>query len=233
MIQATEPPPMTWRQGVIYLLAAPILLGLLLFLPAGRLDWTRGWLFLLVYLPSVFVAALVLWRVNPVIYRARSRIQPGTKRWDRILLAMLFPAFLAILPVAALDDGRFHWLPVPWQVVGAGYVLLVAGVALFTWAQAVNRFFEPGVRIQTERGHQVIDAGPYAVVRHPGYVAAFLMFAGMALSMGSVWALIPAAAAGALLVWRTVWEDQTLRAELPGYLDYARRVRWRLVPGIW
>jgi protein-S-isoprenylcysteine O-methyltransferase Ste14 len=231
--EPSEPVPLSWRPGVIYFIGIPALLGLLLFLPAGTLDWPLAWLFLLVFLAALILAALILWRVNPAIFQARSRIQPGTKRWDRILLAILLPTMLTILPVAALDDGRFHWLPVPWWAVGAGYVLLLAGIGITAWAQAVNRFFEPGVRIQTERGHHVIDTGPYAVVRHPGYVAAGLIFAGIALSLGSVWALVPAAAAASLLVLRTAWEDRTLHAELPGYQDYARRVRWRLVPGIW
>lgn len=233
MNEPREPPPLSRRQAATYLVGIPAVLGLLLFLPAGTLHWPRGWLFLAVSIAALATTALALWRVNPAIYRARSRIQPGTKRWDRILLAILLPAMVAILPVAALDDGRFHWRPVPWWAVSAGYVLFLAGIGITAWAQAVNRFFEPGVRIQTERGHHVIDTGPYAIVRHPGYVAACLMFAGMALSLGSVWALIPAAAAASLLVLRTVWEDRMLRAELPGYPDYARRVCWRLVPGIW
>src|SRR3954447_9748471 len=94
-------------------------------------------------------------------------------------------------------------------------------------SQAGNRFFEPGVRIQTERGHRVIDIGPYAVVRHPGYVAACLLFAGIALSLGSLWALIPAGLSCSLLILRTRWEHRTLQAELDGYEEYTQRVRSR------
>ena len=104
---------------------------------------------------------------------------------------------LAIFPVAALDDGRFHWLPVPWWACGVGYVLFLAGMGIVTWAEAVNKFFEPTVRIQTDRGQQVIDTGPYAIVRHPGYVGGSLLLAGIALCLGSVWALIPAGLASA------------------------------------
>lgn len=110
---------------------------------------------------------------------------------------------------------------------------MLAGIAVTCWAQAVNPFFEPGVRIQSERHQRVIDSGPYRFVRHPGYVAALLLFFGMALALGSYWALLPAALAAALLVLRTAWEDRLLQAELPGYADYARRVRWRLLPGLW
>jgi protein-S-isoprenylcysteine O-methyltransferase Ste14 len=176
---------------------------------------------------------LVIRRLNPEIFAARSRIQPGTKRWDRILLMFLFPAMLAILLVAALDDARFHWSGMSWPFVALGYVLLVAGMGIALWCQVVNRFFEPGVRIQTDRGHVVVDTGPYAIVRHPGYVGAWLLFVGMALALGSWWALVPAVIAGFILVLRIVGEERTLREELPGYAAYTERVRYRLIPGIW
>ena len=140
----------------------------------------------------------------------------------------------ALVPiVAAFETVRFGRAALPGGATAFVYLLLVAGFAGMVWAQAVNRFFEPGVRIQTERGHHVIDTGPYAFVRHPGYVAAFAMLAGMALALGSAWALVPAVVGAALLVLRTAWEDRTLHAELPGYADYARRVQYRLFPGVW
>ena len=120
-----------------------------------------------------------------------------------------------------------------WWVCVLGYVLLVAGLAGMTWAESVSKFFEPTVRIQTDRGHRVIDTGPYAIVRHPGYVAACVLFMGMPLSLGSFWALVPAAVSCLLLVVRTVLEDKTLRNELVGYEEYTQRVRYRLVPGVW
>jgi protein-S-isoprenylcysteine O-methyltransferase Ste14 len=226
--------PRSDRGRIARQLAATLfILPLLLFLPAGTLAWTDGWLFLVILILTGTLAALYLLRVNPEIFRARSRIQQGTKHWDRILLGFLFPAMASILLVAALDAGRLHWLPVPEWVRGVGYALLLAGIGIMTWAEGVNRFFEPGVRIQADRGHTVIDVGPYAVVRHPGYDAACLLFAGTALSLGSLWALIPAGIASSILVIRTRWEDQTLRAELVGYEAYTHRVRFRLIPGLW
>ena len=179
------------------------------------------------------ISAAILARVNPAIYRARSRFQPGTKDWDKALLAVILPAMVAVLPVASLDAGRFHWSSVPDWAVMLGYGLMLAGIAATGWAQAVNPFFEPGVRIQSERHQRVIDTGPYRFVRHPGYIAAIMLFFGMALALGSLWALVPAAIASAVLALRTSWEDRLLRVELPGYADYARRVRYRLIPGIW
>ena len=218
---------------VAFLLGLPAYFAACMFWPAGDWAWTRGWLFLATSMGAMAVAALCLWRVNPEVLVVRTGIHPGTKRWDSILLKFFFPAVYAIIPVAALDAGRFHWHPLGWRVCGAGYLLFLAGFALVAWAEAVNKFFEVTVRIQTERNHVVVDSGPYAFVRHPGYAGGMILFAGMALSLGSLWALIPAGLASALLLLRLHWEDQTLQAELPGYQEYARRVRSRLFPGIW
>lgn len=215
------------------LAAAAGVMALLLFVPAGTWTWARGWMFFAVMLVAMIGVTAWLWWVNPEIFEARRRIRRGTKGWDLALAVILLPTMIAILPLAALDDGRFRWLPTPWWVSAIGSVLLLGGTALLTWAQAVNRFFEPGVRIQTDRGHVVVDRGPYAIVRHPGYDGVYFLLAGMALSLGSIWALAPAGLASLVLVVRTVWEDRTLRNELPGYEEYARRVRYRAVPGVW
>jgi len=222
-----------WQYAVNALLAAPIVTGLLLFVPAGDITWLQGWLFLTVLEVLFLASILYIWRVNPELFPARRRIQKGTKRWDRVLLAFLAPTVLATVPVAGLDGGRFHWSHVSWWVVGLGYLLLTAGWTISAWAEGVNRFFEPGVRIQTERGHHVVDTGPYAVIRHPGYFGALFLLSGVALSLGSWWALVPAGVASGILVIRTAWEDRTLHAELPGYAEYAQRVRYRLIPGVW
>ncbi|WP_422418727.1 methyltransferase family protein [Pseudomonas sp. GZD-222] len=228
-----DPEPMSRRTAVAYALGLPLALLVLIFLPAGSLAWRPGWIFLGVLVLAFALSALLLARVNPVIYRARSRFQAGTKGWDKALLAFMLPAMVAVLPVAALDAGRFHDSLVPGWLVLLGYGAALAGIAVTAWAQAVNPFFEPGVRIQSERHQRVIDNGPYRFVRHPGYIAALWLFFGMALALGSFWALLPAAVAAALLVVRTTWEDRLLQAELDGYAEYARRVRYKLVPGIW
>lgn len=121
----------------------------------------------------------------------------------------------------------------PLWVVLLGYILLVGGIAVTAWAQAVNPFFEPGVRIQSERGQRVVTSGPYRIVRHPGYTAAIGMFTGIPLALSSWIALLPAALAIVLLIIRTGLEDRLLQAELPGYSEYARQRRYRLFPGIW
>lgn len=232
-IADTEPEPMSRTAAISYAVGLPLGLIAFVFLPVGRLAWPPGWFFIGFLVVLFGASALILARVNPAIYRARSRFQPGTERWDLVLLWLMLPAMLAEIPLAALDAGRMSWSAVPPSIVIVGYVLLGAGGALTAWAQAVNRFFEPGVRLQRERGQHVVSSGPYAIVRHPGYIGALMIFAGIALALGSWWALIPAAWASALLILRTSWEDALLQAGLDGYADYARRVRFRLVPGLW
>lgn len=233
MTTAVDPMPMSRAKAIAYGIGSPLILVALVFLPVGRIDWTPGWIFIAVLVAAFGVSALLLARVNPMIYRARSRFQPGTKTWDLVLLTVLFPAILSEIPLASLDAGRMRWSDVPLFVVLIGYVLLVGGIAVTAWAQAVNPFFEPGVRIQTERSQRVITSGPYRFVRHPGYSAAIVMFAGIPLALGSWWALLPAALAIAVLVLRTGLEDRLLRSELSGYAEYVRRTRYRLVPGLW
>jgi protein-S-isoprenylcysteine O-methyltransferase Ste14 len=164
----------------------------------------------------------------------RSSPGPGAKSWDIPFVVLFFACYLAMPIVAGLDVGRFHWTgPMPWGAYCAGYLGYAAGSAIFLWAMRVNRFFSSVVRIQTERGHHVIDTGPYALVRHPGYVGAILFVPGMALILGSLWALVPAGVMLAGLIARTKLEDSTLQNELPGYKEYSARVRYRILPGIW
>ncbi|HLH13084.1 MAG TPA: isoprenylcysteine carboxylmethyltransferase family protein [Methylovirgula sp.] len=224
---------MSRASAILYAIGSPLALLALVFLPVGKIDWTPGWIFVAVLVVGFGLSAFLVARVNPVIFRARSRFQPGTKKWDLILVAVILAAAFAEIPLATLDAGRMGWSDVPLWAVLIGYILLVAGIAITAWAQAVNPFFEPGVRIQNERGQRVITCGPYTIVRHPGYIAAMAMFIGFPLALASWWALLPAASAIALLVVRTGLEDRLLQAELTGYADYARRTRYRLIPGIW
>ncbi|MGI9384346.1 MAG: methyltransferase family protein [Methyloligellaceae bacterium] len=237
---ASEPAPggSAWsrvnrRRIYLSLGSLPFFFALFLFLPAGTFFWSRAWVFLAVALPSWTVATVYLWRTNPEVIIARSHRHEGTKSWDKILLACLALSILAIYPVAALDAVRYQWSSLPAWVSVIGHVLFLLGLALSTWALKVNKFFEPTVRIQTDRGHVVIDSGPYAHVRHPGYVAAMLIFTGFALALGSLWALVPVALVGFVLVVRTELEDKTLADELQGYRGYQRRVRHKLVPYVW
>lgn len=221
-------------QAFVSFSLASLLIGAVLFLSAGTLRWAHGFCFMAAFLLLTSLAMAWLWGANPEIFFARRRLTgQGTKGWDLILLFVLFGSFLAILVVAGLDDGRFHWAPAPSWVVPVGYVLLLAGYVGTTWAQAVNRHFEPSVRIQSDRDHSVVTSGPYAYVRHPGYIFGIALTFGIALALGSLWALLPAALVAVMLAIRTILEDATLQHELSGYGEYALHTRYKWIPGIW
>ena len=185
---------------------------LCLFLPAGTWAWPRGWLFLVAILAASVVVTLYLWCVNPDVIAGRINRHERPRWWDLLLGFFGFrPDMLAIPIVAALDDGRFHWSHVPWWGCLVGYALFSIGFVGVTWAESVNKFFEPSVRIQTDRGHKVIDTGPYAIIRHPGYALVYPLVLGIPLALGSLWALIPAFLFGVFVVIRTALEDRTLQ----------------------
>jgi protein-S-isoprenylcysteine O-methyltransferase Ste14 len=173
-----------------------------------------------------------VFRRTPSLIRRRARAGPGTPLWDRVLLALVQILFMAILIVGGLD-ARFGWTSLPLWLQSVGVTLMIVGVLLLGWAMGENPHFESSVRIQDDQHHRVIESGPYRIVRHPGYVAGILLMVGMALVLGSAWAVAPAILVTVDLVVRTLKEDRFLRANLEGYDDFSRRTRFRLVPGIW
>ena len=156
------------------------------------------------------------------------------KAWDKVLAPLMAMSIGFPLVIVAGLDHRYTWSPElpPWLMV-TGFVLISLGYAFAVWAMAENRFFSSVVRIQTDRGHVVCDSGPYRFIRHPGYAGNIFPPFGIVLALGSLWTLIPAVVAVIITVIRTALEDQTLQEELPGYRDYAQRVRYRLIPGIY
>ncbi len=155
------------------------------------------------------------------------------KPWDKVLAPLMGLSLSFPLVLVAGFDHRHRWSPAfPAWITMIGLVLIICGYALAVWALAENRFFSSMVRLQRDRGHAVCDSGPYRCIRHPGYAGNTVPVVGIVLALNSLWTIIPAAAAIVLIVIRTLLEDRTLREELPGYLEYAERVRYRLVPGI-
>ena len=207
-------------------------MGVLLFGAAGRIDWLMGWAYLAV-ITTLTVSTLALGNREMLLVRAGK--EKDIKKWDPFLAGF---SFLLFWPganvVAALDYGRFHWSPhIPLSVQLIALLVFALGLAFATWAQVTNKFFAKYVAIQTEREHVVITTGPYAYVRHPGYAGSLLAFITLPIALGSLWALLPAAAGLSILAVRTLLEDRTLQKGLEGYTEYARQVCWRLIPHIW
>jgi protein-S-isoprenylcysteine O-methyltransferase Ste14 len=214
-------------------IAAAVVFAVVVLWPAGRLGWVAGWLYVGIVTLFFLVNVIYLERVNPELIDARMRMGKGTKGWDIVWGVFVGPILMSTYVVAGLDAVRFEWStmsPLFWPV---GLMLFIPGMALFSWSMGVNPFFEKTVRIQTERGHRVIDTGPYAFVRHPGYVGFFGWCLSAPLLLGSWWAFVPAILSVIGLVIRTALEDRTLQQELEGYKEYSKRVRYRLFPGVW
>ncbi len=210
-----------------------LILAVLLFLSAGTLAWPGAWLLLGLMLASLAGNFIVILRFNPGIAETRSKMRQGTKGWDKVLMAVYSLLYLAFPVVAGLDAVRLGWSSLPAAYLYPGLVLYALGSALIAWVLATNPFLETTVRIQEERGHRVITTGPYAIVRHPMYLGLLIQYLGLPLILGSVWSFATAAAIIAVFIIRTAREDRTLFTELPGYGEYSRKTRWRLMLGAW
>jgi protein-S-isoprenylcysteine O-methyltransferase Ste14 len=179
-------------------------------------------------------AALVRW--NPELLNERgkrTRDMQGTKTWDWVLLT-LYAILIMVQPFVAGLDWRNGWSsPTSALVHVAGNILVLGALALLAWSMVANRFFEGTVRIQDNRGHRAISSGPYHYVRHPGYASVILTFVALPLALGTWTALLPGVMGIVIYIIRTALEDRILQVELPGYADYARQTRYRLLPGIW
>ncbi len=204
----------------------------LFFTGAGRLDILMAWVYVAVYV--IYLAIMALFIHDRDLIKERSQTPADAKAWDRKLIKVYGLCTLTTFFVSGLDIGRFNQTPhVPplLQIIALSAGILSLG--LISWAMRTNTFFSTVVRIQSDRGHHVINTGPYRYVRHPGYVAMIGSILATPLVLGSVWGLIPAALAAGIIVARTVAEDRTLQAELPGYAAYTRQVHYRLLPKIW
>jgi protein-S-isoprenylcysteine O-methyltransferase Ste14 len=224
--------PRQWIGLAVVYLSIP----LVLLVCGGDFGWWQAWVYSLLIVPAGIGGRIWAERRHPGLLAERQsieKIQSG-KAWDKVLAPLMALSLVFPLVIVAGLDHRRGWSPVfPLWLIVLGFILISLGYAFATWALVENRFFSSTVRIQTDRGHVVCDSGPYRIVRHPGYAGNIPPLLGIVLALGSVWTLIPAAVALIIAVIRTVLEDQTLQEELPGYRDYARRVNYRLIPGIY
>ncbi len=219
--------------------AAQVIGGLLLimalfFLSAGRLDLSRAWIFFGLYFVSLFFNMILFLKFNPEVISSRSEMIRGDMKWWDRLFGVFYTMFLFIMfIVCGLDVGRFQLSSPGMEFLAVGLVFFFVGWVFVAWAMVENKFFETTVRVQKERNHRVVSTGPYAIVRHPGYTGMILFYGCTPFIIGSLYGLIPALLLAVAFVFRTYFEDRMLYEELPGYKEYTKKVKYRLVPFIW
>lgn len=224
-----------WGGLLRLVLIVPVMMGTLL-LSAGRWDWWEAWAYTLTGLAVLLGSRAFLIMKHPdlALERAQAHAREDVKDWDRFLMPFtaLIGPFVSWV-VAGLDQ-RFGWSPdLPNWIQIVALILIQVGSLIGGWAMVVNRFFSSQVRIQTDRGQHVVQDGPYRFVRHPGYAGGLISWLAAPVFFSSVWLILPMILVMAANVVRTALEDHTLRDELPGYEDYAKQVKYRLIPGIW
>ncbi len=218
---------------ILKVLAFILVISAILFISANRLNWRQAYLFVLTF--AGFLVYYGWWglRNDPDLMNERSRIGKNTKPWDKVILIIYSLLLVTMLVLAGLDAGRFNWAPAPFILQIAGWSGYFSAGYMILWTASVNTYLSRTVRIQDDRGHQVIDTGPYSRVRHPMYLSVIVIMISIPLVLGSLWALVPGGLIGILFIVRTALEDLTLIHELSGYFEYTRRVHYRLFPGIW
>ena len=206
--------------------------GLLLFMAAGTMSYWQAWVYLGIFFGASALTTAFLIRRDPALLERRMRGGPTAEKRpvERLIMVFTSIGFIALLVVPALDH-RFRWSGVPVWVVIAGDVLVVIGFYFIFLVYRENTF--TSATIEVAPGQTVISTGPYAIVRHPMYASALLYLVGTTLALGSYWGMVPLMATMPFLMWRLFDEEKFLAENLPGYVEYRKRVRHRLVPGIW
>jgi protein-S-isoprenylcysteine O-methyltransferase Ste14 len=209
------------------------MMGTALFWPALTLHWWQGWVVLADTLLWTIGMAVVILCVHPALLAERLGPRPGARTWDTVIMSLLGIAQLARYILAGFDH-RLGWsgsFPAVLQIAAA--LLCLMGYALVVWAAGENAFFSQIVRLQPERGQEVVNSGPYRLVRHPAYLGSIIVEIAIPILLGSFAALSISILTLFLLALRTRLEDNTLMIELPGYKEYSRQTRFRLFPFIW
>ena len=216
----------------IWLGALALIMAALIFGAAGDLSFWQGWAFLAVYFCASALVTQYLIATNPALLQRRLSGGPQheTEPAQRLIMALMIPGFIALLVVPGLDH-RFGWSQAPAIVSLAGDVMVVAGFYIFYRVFRANSF--AAATIGVVEGQTLVSTGPYAIVRHPMYAGAFVYLVGTSLALGSYWGLVVLALMSPILIWRLVDEERFLERRLPGYSDYKRKVRYRLLPGVY
>ncbi len=234
MVEPTTKVSVTlWIKRIASILLILAVMDALLFGVAGRLDWFGAWLLIGLYFLFLLVVVVCTSLKAPGLMEERSHMAQNVKPWDKVITTIYTVLLLALLVTAGLDAGRFRWSSVPAILQAAGVLLLIFSGVVIWWVISVNYYLSRYARIQDDRGQQVVTQGPYRFVRHPMYAMFIPFMLGIGLVLGSWWALVPGGLIGVLYLVRTALEDKMLQEELPGYREYALKVRYRLFPGLW
>lgn len=210
-----------------------VFMGVALFWSAGTFAWWPAWAALGLTAVWILATGVVIVHNHPDLLAERLGPRKGAKPWDTAIMSLHGILQLGVYIVAGLNQ-RYQWLPgLPVVSQVGALIICCLGYGMVVWASATNAFFSQIVRIQIERGHRVVTGGPYRHIRHPAYAGGILTEVFLPILLGSWWALVIGLVDAAVMLLRTVLEDRTLQAELPGYADYASEVRYRLVPGVW
>jgi protein-S-isoprenylcysteine O-methyltransferase Ste14 len=220
------------RQAIVQGLSWTLVFGVLIFLSAGTLDYWQGWLFLGTFAASTVGFTLYLALYDRPLLERRMKAGPQHEReWSqKVIVSLILLAFFALIVLSAIDY-RFAWSPVAPSMSLLGNAVILLSFLFIFWVTRVNSFAASNIRV--EQNQRVIDTGPYAYVRHPMYAGAIWLFVGMPLALGSWWSLGLIVPLMPVLLWRLLDEEKILRRDLPGYTEYMRRVRFRLVPFVW
>jgi len=215
--------------GLAFLMAV---MAALVFIPAGTIDYWQGWTFLAVYFAASVAISLYLIVKDRALMERRMSGGPTAEKEpaQRIIMGLASAGFVGLVLVPALDH-RFGWSQIPAAVVLAGDGLMLVGWLVIYFVFKANSFAAATVEVASDQ--TVVSTGPYALVRHPMYAGALVLLVGIPISLGSWWGLPIIPALAPVLIWRLLDEERMLARDLPGYADYQRKQRWRLIPGIW
>jgi protein-S-isoprenylcysteine O-methyltransferase Ste14 len=215
--------------GLLFLFLA---MSALLFIPAGTLDYWQAWTFLAIYFAASLTITLYLMKKDPELLGRRMSGGPAAEKEaaQKIIMILASLGFIGLLVVPALDR-RFAWSHMPLSVALAGDVLVLLGFFAVFLVFKENTF--SSAIIEVTPGQKVITTGPYALVRHPMYAGALVMLVGIPIALGSWWGLLVIVAMKPALIWRLLDEEKFLARDLPGYVEYQQRVRYRLMPLVW
>lgn len=212
------------RVVIVYLI-----MGLMFFLPAGTFNFWQAWAYLAVIAVPMIIFGIYMFNHDPKFLERRIRTDEKRKAQKLIVKFGILPFFISFIIPGV--DMRFHWSNMHTAVSIAGLVLVLTGYLMTLYVFIVNSFASRVVDV--EKGQKVITTGPYALIRHPMYLCNIIFYLATCLALGSYWALLPASAIIPVLVFRIIDEEKELLVNLAGYAEYAQKVTYRLIPGIW